>query len=81
MATTVAGMMTNGTKDSARPHNNQLRGRNDSNCKGNKEYEGSKGDSGGGYGDNVNERDHAAAMMENGNKDSASPHSTTINLR
>jgi hypothetical protein len=55
--TAVAAMMANGTKDSARPHNNQLRGTDDNNSKGNKEDEGSKGNGDSGYSDNVNERD------------------------
>ncbi len=57
-ATMVLVMMANGAKDSARPHNNQLRGSDDDNSKGDKEDEGGKGNGDGGYGDDVDERDH-----------------------
>ncbi len=43
--------MANSAKDSGSPPNNQLRGSDDDNNEGNKEYEGSKGNGDGGYGD------------------------------
>jgi hypothetical protein len=79
-ATTVVVMMANGTKVSARPPNNQLRGSGDNNSEGDKEDEGSKGDGDGGYGDDLTRGITAAAMAANDNEDSVSPHSTTINL-
>ena len=57
-ATMVLVMMANGAKDSARPHNNQLRGSDEDNSEGNEEDEGGKGNGGSGYGDHVNERGH-----------------------
>jgi hypothetical protein len=53
-------MMANGAKDSARLHNNQLRGSDNDNSEGNKEDEGGNGDSNSGYGDNVVKRDHGS---------------------
>jgi hypothetical protein len=59
-ATMVVMMMANGTKDSARPHNNQLRGNENDNSKGNKEDEGSKDNGDSVYSDDVNERNHSS---------------------
>jgi hypothetical protein len=53
MATMVAAMMANCTKDSVRSHNNQLRGSDDDNSKGNEDDEGVKGDGDGRYGKDV----------------------------
>jgi hypothetical protein len=77
-ATMVAAMMAK----SAKLHNNQLRGSDTSNSKGDKEDEGGKGNGDGSYGEDVDERDHGGSNdNKHGDKDSTSPRSTTINPR
>jgi hypothetical protein len=80
-ATIVEAMVVNNAKDSARPHNNQLRGNDDDNSKGNKDNEGGKGKGEGSYDDDVKERDHGSGNDGKQQQDSVSPHRTTINLR
>jgi hypothetical protein len=58
--TMVVAMMANGNKDSGRLHNNQLRGSDDDNSKGDKEEEGSKGNGDGSYDDDVDKIDHGS---------------------
>jgi hypothetical protein len=73
--------MANSTKDTARPHNNQLRGSDEDTSKGDKEDEGGKGDSDGGYGDDVDERDHGGGNDGKWQQSQRGSTSTTINLR
>ncbi len=80
-ATTVAAMMANGSKDSARPHNNQLRVMRMTTAMATKRMRAARATLMVAMVTMLLRGITVAVMMAKGDKDSASQHSTIINLR